>query len=127
MDNELLGVKLEHSWKASINEKTGKRFRVAEIKARTTEQGSPVSSASWYKMLKGLHRPSVDKVVALARLFDVSLDYLLNDSIGLSDQPDSYQVAEIKARAREMSREELQQTIIGLQSLLNEQVSSQLG
>ena len=119
--SELLGAKLRHLWKTTINDETGKTYSVAEITVKTDRMGNMISHGYWYKMLKGDHKPSAGKLFALSKLFGVSVDYLLDDNIPVPDLFSMDRVADIKFRARSMSKQELKQVINDLQFMLETQ------
>ena len=123
MYTKLLGTKLDHLWKTAINTETGKHYSVAEITVYTDRLGAPVSIAYWYKMLKGTHKPSAEKVASLSKLFNVSTDYLLDDSIPVVSSKATKRVANIRTQASAMSRRELRLVINDLQFMLNAQAS----
>ena len=127
MSTKLLGPKLKHLWKTVLNSETGKHFTVAEITVYTQRLGGTVSSAYWYKILKGTHSPSVEKISALAKLFQVSTDYLLDDSIPIADILNANRVSDIRSRASVMSPAELRQVINDLQKMLHKQPAVTLG
>lgn len=75
--NSKIGEKLHYLREHIVNSDTGLPYNGSEIYVATNRE---VSYASWYAYLDG-KLPSTPKLIALAKLFGVTTDYLLNDDI----------------------------------------------
>ena len=116
--------KLKYLWKKKINTKTGKKYTASDIAVISTEMGESISYAHWYKILKGEINPRAQKAHTLSKIFDVSLDYLLEDNIEVSaieETQNTSRSLDITMRARNLSKAELRDIILSLTKILDEE------
>ena len=109
-------VKLRSLWDKTINEETGSTFTVPEIAVKTG-----VAITSWYRYLDGSTKPGAEKLKRLAELFNVSIDYLLNDEIPLHSSGEELAIAQIKMRSSNLDQAGIKRAIQSLEALLQVQ------
>lgn len=108
--------KLRNLWDSTINEETGNTFSVPEIAVKTG-----IAVTSWYRYLDGSSKPGAEKLKQLADLFDVSIDYLLNDDIPLHSTDEDLAMAQIQMRSSRLGEAGIQKVIQFLETLLVEE------
>lgn len=118
---ELLPSKLRYLWENIMNPETNQPYTASEIVAETRGK---IAYPTWYRYVGGQSKPSSSKLVILAKLFGVTLDYLANDDIPIEDfSLSDYKFGAtnsdtIAFRARNLSSDEIERAISQLNQIL---------
>lgn len=120
---ELLPSKLRYLWENVTNPETDQPYTASEIVAETRGK---IAYPTWYRYVGGQTVPTSPKLVLLARVFGVTLDYLANDDIPVENIALSSQFANKNAsdmiafRARGLPSDEIEETIDKLNRILRD-------
>lgn len=111
----MFSEKLRQLWETVENPDSGQTYTVPEIAIRTG-----IGIATWYRYLDGGNAPNAKKMLSLAELFGVSIDYLIDDSIPIQNSPRRIILEEIKLRTHRLKRDDIEQVIANLQKQLQQ-------